>query len=353
MVPTGGDRGVPRPASTDVARLAGVSQKTVSRVMRGEPHVRPEVREKVLLAAQQLRYRPNAAARSLTSGRTGRIGVVALDARLYGPSTLLVAAEAAARRLGYATIAAHTGEDDTHALAGPIERLLEQGVDGIILPEDIDEGPIAVTIDVPVLTMGRFHSVSAPRRIEAAERADRSGYVATRHLIDLGHTEIRHLAGPDRWWAARDRADGWRSALTDAGLPVVEPIEGGWTCEGGYEAGLRLAEDAAMTAVFVANDEMAIGLIRALHENGLRVPDDVSVVAMDDIPAARFLNPALTTIVHDLDAMAAEGVALLVEEIAAPTATGRRMHLGEPVLAVRESTAPPRRAATTHSQESS
>ncbi|MFK0287524.1 LacI family DNA-binding transcriptional regulator [Streptomyces sp. NPDC090499] len=325
-----------------MARLAGVSQKTVSRVMRGEPHVRPELREKVLRAAQQLRYRPNAAARSLTSGRTGRIGVVALGARLYGPATLIVAAESAARRLGYATVVAHTGEDDDHALAGPIERLLEQGVDGIILPEDTDEGPITVNVDVPVLTMGRFHGLAAPRRIEAAERDDRSGQVATRHLIELGHTEIRHVSGPDRWWAARDRADGWRSALTDAGLPAVDPVEGDWTCEGGYAAGLRLAEDRAMTAVFVANDEMAIGVIRALHESGRRVPDDVSVVAMDDIPAARFLNPALTTIVQDLDTMAAEGVALLVEEITAPTSTGRRIHLGEPVLAVRESTAPPR-----------
>ncbi|MFJ9633930.1 LacI family DNA-binding transcriptional regulator [Streptomyces sp. NPDC101175] len=325
-----------------MARLAGVSQKTVSRVMRGEPHVRPEVREKVLRAAQQLRYRPNAAARILTSGRTGRIGVVALGGRLYGPTTLLGAAESAARRLGYATIVAHTDEDDEHALAGPIERLLEQGVDGIILSDDIDEGPVSMVVDVPVLTMGRFHGIAAPHRVEAAERADRSGYVATRHLIDLGHTEIRHICGPERWWAARDRADGWRAALSDAGLPVVEPTEGDWSCEGGFAAGLRLLEDAAMTAVFVANDEMAIGLIRALHESGRRVPDDVSVVAMDDIPAARFLTPSLTTIVQNLDAMASEGVELLVEEIATPTPSGRRMQLGEPVLAVRESTAPPR-----------
>ncbi|ROR46547.1 LacI family DNA-binding transcriptional regulator [Kitasatospora cineracea] len=346
MATTNGDKAVPRPASTDVARLAGVSQKTVSRVMRGEPHVRPEVREKVLRAAQQLRYRPNAAARSLTSGRTGRIGVVALGAKLYGPTTLLVAAEAAARSLGYAAIVAHTDEEAGHALAGPLERLLEQGVDGIILPDDIDDGePIAVDVDVPVLTMGRFHRIASPRRVESAERADRSGYVATRHLIELGHTEIRHVSGPDRWWAARDRADGWRSALVDADLPLSEPVGGSWSCEGGYEAGLRLAEDAAMTAVFVANDEMAIGVIRALHDRGRRVPDDVSVVGMDDIPAARFLNPALTTIVQDLDAMAAEGVALLVEEIVSPTPTGRRMHLREPILAVRESTAPPRRVA--------
>ncbi len=324
-----------------MARLAGVSQKTVSRVMRGEPHVRPEVRAKVLRAAEQLRYRPNAAARSLMSGRTGRLGVVAYGAGLYGPTTLLIAVETAARRLGYATSVAHTSPDDGHSLAGLIERLLDQGVDGLVLPEDIDEGPIPVAIDVPVLTMGRFHGVTATRRIQAAERADRSGYLATRHLIDLGHTEIRHVSGPRRWWAARDRADGWRTALTGAGLPPVEPVEGDWSCESGYAAGVRLAQDAGMTAVFVANDDMAIGVIRALHEAGRRVPDEVSVVGMDDIPAARFLNPALTTIAQDFEAMATEGVELLAEEIAAPTPTGRRLHPVEFVLAVRESTAPP------------
>jgi len=339
------DGGVSRPAATssDVARLAGVSQKTVSRVMNNEPYVREELRTRVLRAAQQLGYRPNGAARSLTSGRSRRLGVISLGARLYGPMTMLVAIERSARRLGYSVSVAHTTEDDEHSTAEAIDSLLEQGVDGIVLSEAIDEGsPVKVWLDVPILTIGRFPGLVAARRIRSAEKSDRSGYVATRHLIDLGHTEIRHVSGPGQWWASRDRADGWRSALTEAGLPVAEPVAGDWSCASGYEAGLRLAADEAMTAVFVANDDMAIGLVRALHERGRRVPDEVSVVGMDDIPAARFQQPALTTVAQDFDAVATEGVGLLVEEIVNPGSAERVLREVDPPLVVRESSGRPR-----------
>ncbi|HXR73117.1 LacI family DNA-binding transcriptional regulator [Actinocrinis sp.] len=328
-----------RAASTDVARLAGVSQKTVSRVMNNEPYVRDEVRDRVLRAATQLGYRPNGAARSLLSGRSRRLGVISLGTRLYGPMTMLVAIERSARRLGYAVSVAHTSEDDQHGVADAIEGLLEQGVDGIVVAEAIDEGQITVTVDVPVLTIGRFPGLVAARRIRSAEKSDRSGSVATRHLIELGHTEIRHIAGPPRWWASRDRADSWRAALLEASLPVVEPVAGDWSCESGYRAGLQLAEDRAMTAVFVANDDMAIGLIRALQDAGRQVPGDVSVIGMDDIPSARFLRPALTTIAQDFDAVATEGVGLLAAEISEPGAVERTLHEVDPPLIVRESTA--------------
>lgn len=342
-----GPAGTPRAASTDVARLAEVSQKTVSRVMNGEPHVRPELRDRVLRAAKQLNYRPNAAARSLLSGRTRRLGVVSLGAKkLYGPAGMVAAVEQSARRFGYATSVAHTDEHDEHGIADSIGWLLEQGVDGIVLTGDVDQGPITVTLDVPVLTIGRYPSLVAPRRIRSAEDADRSGYLATNHLIGLGHTGIRHVSGPERWWASRDRAHGWRTAMAEAGLEVVEPTAGEWTPASGFAVGTRLAADSAMTAVFVANDEMAIGLIRALNEAGRRVPQDVSVVGMDDIPSARFLNPALTTIVQDFESISNEGVGLLIEEIATPTHTERRLSQVEPVLAVRESTAPPPRRSS-------
>jgi DNA-binding LacI/PurR family transcriptional regulator len=326
-----------------VARLAGVSQKTVSRVLNNEPYVRDELRDRVLLAARQLGYRPNGAARSLLSGRSRRLGVISLGARLYGPMTMLVAIERSARRLGYAVSVAHTSEDDQHGVAEAIEGLLEQGVDGIVLAEAIDEGPVTVTVDVPVLTIGRFPGLGAARRIRSAETSDRSGYVATKYLIDLGHTEIRHVGGPPRWWASRDRAEGWRSALVEAGLPVVEPIDGDWSCESGFRAGQRLAQDASMTAVFVANDDMAIGLIRALREAGRKVPADVSVVGMDDIPSARFLSPALTTIALDFNAVATEGVGLLAAEISAPGTVERALREVDPPLIVRESTREPTR----------
>lgn len=328
------------PSSTDVARLAGVSQKTVSRVMNDEPYVRPEVREKVLHAARQLGYRPNAAARSLVSRRTGRLGVVSLGTRLHGPAGMLNAVENAARRLGFATTVTHTGQGDG-GVTGAIEWLMRQGVDGIVLTGDVDEGPLSVSVEVPVLTFGRHPGLVAARRIRSTENGDRGARAATGHLISLGHTQIRHVAGPGNWWTARDRAGGWRAALTGAGLDVAAPVEGDWTCDSGYLAGRVLAADSAMTAVLVANDEMAIGLIRALREAGRRVPHDVSVVGMDDIPAARYLSPALTTVVHDFAAAADDGVGMLVDEITTPSYSERRLPRVEPVLAVRESTSPP------------
>ncbi|MBR7832931.1 LacI family DNA-binding transcriptional regulator [Actinospica durhamensis] len=329
-----------RPAGTDVARLAGVSQKTVSRVMNNEPYVREELRERVLRAAQQLGYRPNGAARTLTSGRTGRLGVACLGAGLYGPTSMLVAVERSARLLGYATCVAHTSPEDGHGLVGAVESLLEQGVDGIVLIEATDEGPLKLSTNVPVLTLGRFPGLVAARRIRADEHSNRSGHTATRHLIALGHRQIRHVAGPQRWWAARDRSEGWRTALVEAALPVTEPIEGDWSCASGFAAGSLLARDEAMTAVFAANDDMAIGLIRALTDAGRRVPQEVSVVAMDDLPASRYLRPALTTVARDFDAIAVDGVAALIREIAEPGTAARTVAEREPRLIVRESTAP-------------
>lgn len=217
-----------RPAGTDVARLAGVSQKTVSRVMNNEPHVREEVRERVLRAARHLGYRPNGAARTLTSGRTQRLGVVSLGAGLYGPTSMLVAVERSARRLGYGTSIAHTSPEDRHGVAGAVDALLEQGVDGLILIEATDEGPLTVADDVPVLSLGRFPGLVAGRRIPADERSDRSGRLAVRHLIGLGHEQIRHVSGPLHWWAARDRLAGWQSALAEAGLDISDPLDGDW-----------------------------------------------------------------------------------------------------------------------------
>lgn len=333
-----------RPAGTDVARLAGVSQKTVSRVFNNEPHVREEVRERVLRAARQLGYRPNGAARSLNSGRTRRLGVVSLGAGLYGPMNMLVAVERSARRLGYGTAVAHTDPEDAHGVAQAVEDLLEQGVDALVLIEGADEGPLTLTTDTPVLSIGRFPGLVAAHRIRADERSQHSGYLATRHLISLGHTEIRHVCGPARWWAAQDRREGWRTALTEAGLPVFEPVEGDWSCESGYAAGQRLLHDAAMTAVFAANDDMAIGLIRALHDGGRPVPEDVSVIGIDDVPAARYLRPALTTLAPDFDRTAADAVTTLIRELDEPGRTELVLPDHEVPLVIRESTAPPRRS---------
>jgi DNA-binding LacI/PurR family transcriptional regulator len=329
------------PGSTDVARLAGVSQKTVSRVMNDEPHVTEEVRQRVLRAAQQLGYRRNNAARALTSGRTSRIGVVSLGSALYGPSTQLVALERAARSTGYAVSVVNTADGDPRGIAGAIDTLLEQGVDGIVLSEPIDEGPLELDLRIPVLALGPTPGLTAPRVITSRGIGEAPAFAATEHLLSLGHRTVHHVAGPQRWFSARERVDGWRRALRDAGADEPEYLEGDWLVSSGYAAGRSLAEDPAVTAVFAANDDMAIGVIRALAEAGRAVPDDVSVVGFDDIPIAAYLNPPLTTVVQPFDEIVEAGLAALVRSIEEPG--GATPVVAEPQcrLVVRSSSAPP------------
>ena len=307
-----------RPGGDDVARLASVSQKTVSRVMNDEAHVREDVRQRVLAAARELGYRRDNQARALNSGRTNRIGVVSLGSALFGPSSLLIAIERAARSTGYTVAVTHTIEGDAGGVPGAIDALLEEGVDGIIISEPIDEGPLTVAINVPVLTMGGVPGLTGPCVIAAGVPGESAGYAATRHLMSLGHRQIRHLAGPQRWWSARERAEGWARAMREAKLAAPPFMEGDWSPASGYVAGRELALDPEMTAIFAANDDMAIGLIRALEESGRPVPGDVSVMGMDDIPSAAYLNPPLTTIAQDFDRMAIDGLRKLVAQIEHP-----------------------------------
>ncbi len=306
------------PGSTDVARLAGVSQKTVSRVFNDEPYVTAELRERVLRAARELGYRRNSAARTLTSGRTHCIGVVSLGSALYGPASELVGLERAARAAGYAVRVVNTVEGDPHAVLGAVHSLLEQGVDGIVISEPIDEGTESIEVDVPLLVMGQLPGLRAPLVITAGESGEHPAYAATEYLLGLGHRTVHHIAGPQRWFSARERLVGWERALAAAGAPRVEPLEGDWSAASGHAVGVTLAADPEVTAVFVANDDMAIGLIHALNTAGRRVPDDVSVVGFDDIPVAAYLNPPLTTVRQAFDSRTEEAVQLLVRGIEDP-----------------------------------
>src|SRR4051794_35031798 len=177
--------------------------------MNGEPHVRDDVRERVLRAARELGYRRNNVARALNSGRTHRIGVVSLGTALWGPSTLLVAAERAARSIGYAITVVNTFEDDPGGIAGAIDSLLEQGVDGIVLSEPMDGDAVDVHVDVPILTLGQFSGLSGAPLITVCGDAQVGAESATQHLLSLGHRTVRHVAGPQRWWTARERTEGW------------------------------------------------------------------------------------------------------------------------------------------------
>jgi DNA-binding LacI/PurR family transcriptional regulator len=329
------------PRSVDVARLAGVSQKSVSRVFNDEPYVSADVRRRVLEAAGQLGYRLNNAARALASGRTRSIGVVTLGTALYGPASLLVGNEQAARDTGYALRVVNTADGAPAGIAGAVESLLDQGVDGIVISEPIDEGKLSVRVDVPVLVLGAPAALAGPRAVAAGVRADLLARAATEHLLDLGHETVHHLAGPQRWYAARDRLEGWRTALAQRGKPEPAAVEGDWSAASGYEAGRGLAADTDVTAVFAANDDMAIGLIRALLDAGRRVPDDVSVVGFDDIPVAAYIAPRLTTVRQPFDAVAKAGLTLLVHAIENPDADPLPVNDPPVELVVRASTAPP------------
>lgn len=333
-----GDASVPR--SVDVARVAGVSQKTVSRVLNDEPYVSEDARRRVLQAAEQLGYRLNYAARALASGRTRSIGVATLGTALYGPASLLMGIERAVRDTGYTLRVVSTLEGDLAGIAGAVQALLEQGVDGIVISEPIDEGEVPVRVDVPVLVVGAPAPFAAPRVVAAGVGADLLARAATEHLLDLGHATVHHLSGPQRWYAARDRLAGWRAALTAHGRAEPPVIEGDWSAASGYAAGRELARDDAVTAVFAANDDMAVGLIRALTEAGRRVPQDVSVVGFDDIPLAAYVTPPLTTVRQPFDAVAKEGVGRLVQAIENPQ-TDPPPASDPPIeLVVRSSTAP-------------
>jgi DNA-binding LacI/PurR family transcriptional regulator len=334
-------RGASAPSSVDVARLAGVSQKTVSRVFNGERYVSEQVRQRVLDAAEELGYRLNNAARALASGRTRSIGVVALGTALYGPASLLVGIERAARETGYALRVVNTADGAPAGIAGAVESLLDQGVDGIVISEPIDEGAVSVLVDVPVLVYGAPAAFAGPRAVTAGVRADLLARAATEHLLDLGHRTVHHLAGPQRWYSARDRLEGWRAALAERGAHEPPVVEGDWSAASGYTVGRELASDSTVTAVFVANDDMAIGLIRALLEAGRRVPADVSVVGFDDIPVADYVTPRLTTVRQPFDAVARTGFELLVHAMENPDADPLPV-IDPPVeLVVRASTAPP------------
>ncbi|MEV1168542.1 LacI family DNA-binding transcriptional regulator [Nonomuraea sp. NPDC049784] len=329
------------PGSTDVARLAGVSQKTVSRVMNDEPYVSAEIRERVLAAARELGYRRNTAARALNLGRFHRIGVVSLGSALYGPASQLIELERRAREIGYALSVVNTLEGDDSGVAKAVESLLEQGVDGIVLSEPIDVGEeLRIDPGVPMLSLGPIAGLDETQMIISSPSNVDAGREATGHLLGLGHATVWHVAGPSRWWAARDRVRGWREALAAAGTPEPPMLEGDWSPASGYVAGQILAANPEVTAVFVANDDMAIGVLRALAEAGRAVPEQVSVVGMDDIPAAAYLSPPLTTIHQDFKATIVHGLALLVERIEGGSGTAAP-NSPSTHLVVRRSTKPP------------
>ncbi|MGP3635024.1 LacI family DNA-binding transcriptional regulator [Streptomyces sp. 24-1644] len=333
-----------KPVMDDVARLAGVSKQTVSRVLNENPSVRPETRTRVLAAMNELGYRPSSSARSLASGRTRILGVISFDAAGHGPASILTAINLAAREAGYliSSIALPLSEADTVMQA--VERLAAEGADGVIAiapQQHTDKALAHVAPAIPLVTLESHLGSDTP--VVTSDSAT-GARLAVEHLLSLGHPTVRHIAGPSGWLAAEQRVLGWRRALEAAGAFVPEPLIGDWSASSGYSLGRQLASQPDVTAVFASNDHMALGVLRALHEAGRRVPDDVSVIGYDDIPEAPYLLPPLTTIHNDFAETGRRALHLLLQRLSGDGESGVRSIV--PVeLIVRASTGPaPRRA---------
>ncbi len=322
----------------DVAKLANVSHQTVSRVLHDSPHVRPDTRERVLAAMRQLDYRPNTVAQVLVTGRSRTLGVVSFDTTLYGPASTLLGIEQAAHDASYGVSISSLRSLNRPEVLSAVHRLRDQGVDGVVVIAPLRPAVEAlrnIRPDFPVVAVEAVPGASIP----VATVDQRAGAAAaTRHLLDLGHETVWHVAGPADWKEADERVEGWRSALKAANAPIPAFVRGDWTARSGYDLGRALLEIRELTAVFVANDQMALGLLRRLHEAGRDVPRDISVVGFDDIPEAAYFSPPLTTVRQDFTELGRRCLRLLLERIEGEPAASIGREVVAPELVVRAST---------------
>lgn len=328
------------PAMTDVARLAGVSHQTVSRVLNGHPNVREQTRLRVQAAIVELGYRPNRAARALVTGRSQVIGVVAQNTTLYGPASLLAALEQTAAEEGFAVSVGSVRDLDRVSISAAVERHLAHRVAGIVVIAPVESAGEALEHlpkDVPLVTVD-----GDPRRPVPLVTVDQAAGAreATRHLLDAGHRTVWHVSGPADWFDSAGRIDGWRDALRAAGAEVPPLVPADWSAASGYRCGQMLARMPEVTAIFTANDHLALGVLRALHEYGRRVPDEISVVGFDDVPEAAYFIPPLTTVRPDFTAVARASLDLLLAQIETDTVGELRQTIA-PTLISRNSVAAP------------
>jgi DNA-binding LacI/PurR family transcriptional regulator len=324
------------PVMRDVARLAGVSHQTVSRVLNASPLVSDDVRARVEAAVEQLGYRRNNSARALASRRTMNLGVVSVGTWQYGPSVLLFSITEAARKAGYRTSLIGLPSIERSNMRAALDQLTRDSVDGVVIMAPLTAAATAVdgiSAEVPlVMFEPGVHNGTTLVSIDE----ELGARLATRHLLELGHRTVHQVSGPDGWLGTEARLRGWRTELAAA----FAPITGDWSSASGYRAGQLLARDPEVTAVFVANDQMALGVYKALAEAGCSVPEDVSVVGFDDTPEAELYHPALTTVRMDFAEVGRQCVDRLLRlihgEVLEPTEAVR------PELVVRASSAAPR-----------
>lgn len=298
----------------DVAVRAGVSGQTVSRVVHGRDNVDQATRERVLAAMHALGYRPNRAARALRTGTSHSIGVIVTSLAAIGNSRLLEAMATQAAERGYVVIVQAVGDaPDSTAVDTAMKNLLEHAVDGIVVANEASRWVHDDASPVPLVLIDA--QASAAHHVVMTDH-----YAGSRDIVALltnnAASTVHHIAGPSDSFAAAERERAWRDVGGEH-APVPEPERGDWSSASGYQAARNLIArreaGERVTAIFAANDQMAIGALRALHEAGLRVPQDVAVAGFDGNPDSAFLNPPLTTAAQDFAGIARAALAGIVE----------------------------------------
>jgi DNA-binding LacI/PurR family transcriptional regulator len=322
-----------------VAEAAGVSMQTVSRVARGFDNVSDDTRVRVRRAMDDLGYRPNRAARALRSGKFRTIGVIMFTLASFGNMKTLEAIVEAAGAADFTITLLPMASRTEEGVRSAFSRLTEQAVDAVVLVIEshmMGAAEVVLPDGVPIVVIDSTDTTAHPAiDIDQAEGAR----LATQHLLDLGHDTVWHVSGPTGSFSAMRREASWRATLERAGRVVPPVFRGDWNTSSGYRAGLAIVADPTITAVFAANDETALGVLRAAHESGRRVPEDLSVVGFDDSPASDSYWPPLTTVHQSFDEVGRRAIANLMAQIEHEQAPPNDL---VPVsLVVRQSTAAP------------
>ena len=329
----------------DVARQAGVSTKTVSRVLNHQGEISEDTRDRVQAVIDQMGYRPNILARSLVNQRSYMLGVVSWGLDFYAPSRIVVGIEQRARELGY-SLFLHLISDPAQGNAQQIlDTLAAHRVDGIIyaIPEvsaNHDWVQPAQLENLPPLVF--MNMPSRPGLLSVSVDNLQGGRIAARHLIEQGCQRIGVIRGPSGWWEAEERLSGWQEALEQAGLEIHPEriVEADWSVESGMQAMQALLRQSPdIDAVFASSDDIALGALTAAARLGRRVPQDLALAGFDNIPQAAYFQPPLTTVHQPLARIGRAAVDLLHYQIESGSqADSSPAILQEPELIVRAST---------------
>lgn len=328
------------PGIAAVAAAAGVSYMTVSRVINGRGGVGQATRERVRKIIDDMGYRPNVVARALRTGRTHSIGVVCFASTFHGPASLLFSVEQAARSAGFSVSVVTLNVLDDMSIDQALAELREQAIEAIIVispHRSSGDALRSMHSDIPVVAIWGPEEVGM--HVMGMDHAEAAAK-ATTHLLDLGHPTVWHVSGPAGWTGSDLRVKGWRSTLAAAGREIPPVYEGDWLATSGYEAGRHILRNDGVSAVFLSNDQMALGFMAAARELGHDVPGDLSVVGYDDEPGSAFFSPPLTTVHQDFELIGRRAFELTERLLDSGDRASTLVTALPPNLVVRASTGP-------------